>query len=361
MLKILIVDNSKYPTGAIRSIVSVINSLHNNGFEFYFCSPRNFYALNNFISIDFKELTKSVRSILYLPFLVINSIRILRLIGKENIQVVHFNDLYNMCGVIIKLVRPHIKVAYHVRLLPSSYVKKLYKVWQYLILKFANEIICVSEAVASHWPKRENIHVIYDAVGSVENLPVRVINNSDTITFLYLANYIRGKGHDAALQAFSEVYRKNPNIRLRMVGGDMGLMKNREFKNSLIQYVATHQMNAVVSIEDFSENIEVLMKQADIFLNFSESESFSMTCLEALYFGTPCIATVSGGPSEIIENGVSGLLVPVGDISKMKEAMMNLASDVEKRKLFSINGRVRARSVFNIETQAAKLATIYSS
>lgn len=364
--KICVIDNSTALTGALRSIIQIVNFLSLE-FNFFLLGPHKDHALNSPPSLNhaffrFYELRKGLTSIfLYLPGLIWNALKLVAFLNSNKISILHVNDLYNMCGIIIKLMRPRTKVIYHIRLLPSSYVRKLYKVWQYLILKLADEIICVSEAVASHWPKRDNIHVIYDAVGFIENLPERVIKNSDPVTFLYLANYIQGKGHDTALHAFQKVHQKNPNVRLRMVGSDMGLKKNQEFKDGLRQFILRHDLIEVVSLEDFSENVEALMKQVDVFLNFSESESFSMTCLEALYFGTPCIATASGGPSEIIEDGVSGLLVPVGDVAKMTEAMLGLASDVEKRKSFSQKGRLRARTVFSIQTQAAKLSTIYKS
>lgn len=360
---VIIVDNSVHWTGALRSILNFATFLKDN-FEFTLILPapssRRSKIEISYRVIPFLELKRNLTVLLYLPMLLINSVRILKLVRNSQ-AIVHVNDLYNMCGVVIKMIRPKTRVIYHVRLLPSSYVKSLYRVWQYFILKFTDEIICVSKAVASHWPQKKNIHVIYDAIESEESLPIRVIDNSKTISFLYLANYIQGKGHDVALLAFNEVYRVNPNVRLRMVGGDMGLTKNQEFKNGLIRFVEEHKLNDVVSIDGFSEHVEALMKQADIFLNFSESESFSMTCLEALYYGTPCIATRSGGPLEIIENDISGLLVPVGDVSRMIEAMIHLAADVEKRKLFSANGRLRARSVFSIQTQAVKLATLYAS
>jgi glycosyltransferase involved in cell wall biosynthesis len=361
---VFIIDNSTAITGAFRSILYSLTHIKTHYNITFIQDSKAPVIIDRDIrrcAFSFLEPKRNLSLVLYLPVLFRNSFKILSLIKNQAAPTLHVNDLYNMCGIVVKLFRPEIKLIYHIRLLPTSYAKSLYKVWRFFILKYADEVICVSQSVASHWPEQKNIHVIYDAIGSSEKLPSRMIGFTQIVTFLYLANFIPGKGHDAALHAFNEVYKRNPQVRLRVVGGDMGLTKNREFKDSLLQYATKHKLNAVVSIESFSDNVEALMKQADIFLNFSESESFSMTCLEALYFGTPCIATACGGPSEIIEDGVSGLLVPVGDVSKMKELMIDLASDIEKRKLFSINGRLRARTVFNIETQAAKLATIYSS
>ena len=74
----------------------------------------------------------------------------------------------------------------------------------------------------------------------------------------------------------------------------------------------------------FAEKISEEYLDAAIVLNFSESESFSLTCLEAMFYGRPVIATRSGGPSEIIDHNESGILVDVKDVDAMANAMTNL-------------------------------------
>jgi glycosyltransferase involved in cell wall biosynthesis len=86
-----------------------------------------------------------------------------------------------------------------------------------------------------------------------------------------------------------------------------------------------------------------------------------MTTLEALAYFTPAIVTDCGGPAEIIEDGISGKLVPVGNISAMAEAIVELANDPQRRQSFSINGRKQFEEKFNLEKQANKLAAVYNS
>lgn len=352
-------------TGARKSIESFAEIL-SKALEFTFVelpeAAQKIPMRTNFrrIPMPFLELRKNYTIVSYLPVLLINTVKIVRLLKTVKDPVLHVNDIYNMCGILVKIIKPDIKLIYHIRLLPGSYVQRAYKVWQRLILRYADEIVCVSGAVAHHWPKQENIHVIHDALPNVEKLPAKEIDGDvRKIQFLYMANYVTGKGHDKALEAFAKVYATNSQIILRMVGGDMGLNKNVAYKNRLIQRSVELGIKDAVIFENFSDNTEQVMKEADVFLNFSDSESFSMTCLEALYYGIPCIATASGGPSEIIEHNVSGLLIRVNDYSGMVSAMHDLANHAEKRRWFSENGRKRARVEFDLQRQALRLKALY--
>jgi glycosyltransferase involved in cell wall biosynthesis len=118
-------------------------------------------------------------------------------------------------------------------------------------------------------------------------------------------------------------------------------------------------MDDNISFQNHQEDMGEIYRKADILLNFSENESFSMVCLEALAYGKPLIATNSGGPAEIIDNGIDGLLIPNKDIDKMKDAILELSSDQFLREKFALNGPLKVRKRFNFEEQANKLGAIY--
>ena len=163
---------------------------------------------------------------------------------------------------------------------------------------------------------------------------------------LYPANYISGKGHRECLSAFSIAYQANKNIRLRFVGSDMGLAKSRELRHALEIEVERNGLSNVVKVEDFCAEKELMYKNADVVLNFSISESFSRTCFEASFYGVPVIATRCGGPEEIIENDVTGILVDLGDLDKMKEAILRLADDRQLRRSMGTAAAVHVRRRF---------------
>jgi L-malate glycosyltransferase len=74
-------------------------------------------------------------------------------------------------------------------------------------------------------------------------------------------------------------------------------------------------------------SVEELLSYADLFLLPSENESFGLAALEAMAAGAPVIASNAGGLPEVIEHGVSGYLLPIGDVEGMAEAGIRLLTD----------------------------------
>jgi N-acetyl-alpha-D-glucosaminyl L-malate synthase BshA len=97
------------------------------------------------------------------------------------------------------------------------------------------------------------------------------------------------------------------------------------------------------------DHIEPLFFCADLFLLPSEQESFGLTALEAMACSVPVIAAETGGLPEVISQGETGFLLPVGDIANMANKTVALLSDPEKYRLFKTQARKRAEENFDAE------------
>ena len=116
----------------------------------------------------------------------------------------------------------------------------------------------------------------------------------------------------------------------------------------------------MVTLDGPVSDVRKAFAQTDIALNFSESESFSMTCLEALACGVPLIATNCGGPAELFEHSESGYLIPNRDVKAGEKAILRLSADYEMRSRFAINSVRYVRCKFSVENTFKKLADIYA-
>jgi glycosyltransferase involved in cell wall biosynthesis len=126
----------------------------------------------------------------------------------------------------------------------------------------------------------------------------------------------------------------------------MGMTKNQEFRRELESTVQALGLGEMVQFDGFVADTESVMKEHDVILNFSEAESFSLTCLDALYYGVPLIASDCGGPAELFEDGRSGFLVPNRDVPAMAAAISRLTDDVALRRQFSMASRQFVRQKF---------------
>lgn len=366
---VLVVDNSRAVTGALNAMRHTTNALRNE-FSFVYVLPTGSAGRQLLVQdgyevqeLPFVEISRRKMDLfLYVPMLLVNGWRLYRLARRTKVTVVHLNDFYNLTGYVAQaLSLGRLRVVTHVRFLPQSLLQPLARTWRWMAQRFSTRVICVSVAVRHYFGPLDSVQVIYDPLPGLERHPVPLHTPAadSTVSLLYLSNYIPGKGQDLALKAFAIAYARDANLRLRFVGGDMGLAKNREFRQQLQARVENTSLQDVVSFEGFATDVEDEIKRADILLNFSESESFSLTCLDALYYGTPLIASDCGGPAELFEQGKSGLLVPNRNIEAMAGSINKLASDRVLREQFAIAGRAFVRQKFASSNTYYALATLY--
>jgi L-malate glycosyltransferase len=370
MKKILIVDNSQGMTGAFKSIF-LVTTLLKDQFEFHFAVPTGNEQLailleqNGFYlkRIKFIEISKKWSLVLYLPMLLINSWRLLRYIRRNDISIIHVNDLYNMTGVVIRIILPSVKLIHHVRLLSGSYAGLLYKFWVRTIGRVSDHIIVVSECVRSEVLKftdSNNVSRIYDFIELEEQWNTQE-RNDQLIKYLYPANFTLGKGHEYAIHSFRNALTFNNSIRITFSGTDFGRYQNKIYYRKLLNEANDLVKQGYITFTDAEVDIERMMKEHDVLLNFSESESFSMTCYEASFYGIPVVVTDCGGPTEFVEHEVSGIIVPRQDVNAMSQAILILASNSSMRKAIGMQARILIRKRIEEENAIGRYSVIYES
>ena len=106
-------------------------------------------------------------------------------------------------------------------------------------------------------------------------------------------------------------------------------------------------------------DVPLVMPALDVFVSASDGEPFGRAIVEAMAAGVPVIVTDSGGKAEIVEDGVSGVLVPQGDVAALAEAMGSLMRDPQRRERMGEAARERAKSSFSVERVARELMAVW--
>jgi N-acetyl-alpha-D-glucosaminyl L-malate synthase BshA len=96
-------------------------------------------------------------------------------------------------------------------------------------------------------------------------------------------------------------------------------------------------------------SVAELLACADLFLLPSESESFGLSALEAMASGVPVVASSAGGLPEVIEDGISGVLAPVGDVDGMAAAGIDILRDEARWRKMSEAARQLATERFGVD------------
>ena len=271
-------------------------------------------------------MKRSLPDLLRYPFAALASARMLarrlRELSCEHLQV---NDFYLLPGPLTRLFGFRGRIVTWVRIDPRRY-GMTGKIWLFAARRWSNSMVSVSKFIMACLPPAVRTQLVYGPS------PFRAATEGirDPKSMLFVGNYIFGKGQQEAITAFQQVAHRFPAATLVFHGGDMGLEKNRAYLAGLRRQAAAGPGAERILFGPFLSDLADARGRAGIALNFSHSESFSLTCLEACASGLAVIATLCGGPEEIIEDGVTGLLVPVGDTAAMADAMAGLLGDPDR-------------------------------
>ncbi|MFE0515398.1 glycosyltransferase family 4 protein [Streptomyces sp. NPDC058964] len=147
---------------------------------------------------------------------------------------------------------------------------------------------------------------------------------------------VPAKRFDLLIEAFAEVTAKFPDWRLRIYGAGADQKRLREL-------IDEQGLDGQATLKGAVSPIEAEFAKASIVASASDAESFGMTLVEAMRCGVPVVATDCPlGPAEIIDDGVDGRLVPMGDRQALATALCDLIADEPRRRRMGEAARTAA-------------------
>ena len=276
------------------------------------------------LRVPMPQLRKSVASLAgFFPGLAASSLRIRRELRRRGCERVQINDFYLLHGAMLRTLGFRGRIVTWIRFDPQRY-GPLARPLLAAARRSSDSIVAVSRFIQSRLPATMDTTLVYEA--RTPEPPTSAPPERER-RLVYVGNFIPGKGQDHAIAAFERVAPRFPDVRLCFAGGDMGLDKNRAFRAELEQRARRGPAAAQIEFSGPTDDLASIYNSAYGALNFSASESFSLTCQDASAFGLPIVATSSGGPQEIVDDAVTGFLVPVGDVDAMADRIGRLLAD----------------------------------
>ena len=161
------------------------------------------------------------------------------------------------------------------------------------------------------------------------------------------------KGHSTLLRAMSKLIQQS-NVLSHLV-----LVGDGELRSSLEGLVSQLKLDSHVSFLGYRPDASQLIYDFDIFAHPSRWEGFGLVFLEAMAAGVPIIATRTSAIPEIVEDGETGLLVPVDDGDALSDALSLLLTNGPLRKRMGLAGRRRLEEHFSVQKMVEETAKIY--
>jgi L-malate glycosyltransferase len=174
---------------------------------------------------------------------------------------------------------------------------------------------------------------------------------NDAVVVTSIGSLIRRKGQDVLLRAFSLLGAARE--RHLLVVGDGPEQAQLE------RLVVELGLKGRVTFLGYSNDIGQICSASDVLALASRMESFGLVLAEAGYFGLPVVASAVGGIPEVVEDGVTGLLVPPEDPAALAAALARLIDDRDYRIRLGRAGRERVEVLFSVERMAENFHQAY--
>jgi len=306
-------------------------------------------------------------------------LRLSRIIDENSIEILHCTLKISLfiawVARLLSTRKPRIVVALHSTKSRGHKERLLNHILYRWLLRSCEKIIYVCNEQKKYLTKESSTshdrgEVIYNGVNVEIYNPDSYIDKKmqleimqgmtkSSFVFCCIAGFRKEKGHNLLIKAFALLAGEYDDVYLLFAGDGN---EREEIKYFIDYYKLQERIHMLGIVKDVRSvlaisNVSVLASTA--------VETFSMAMLESMAMKVPVIASDIGGLSEAIENGVTGYLVPPGDVYKLKEVMKYMLENPEQTREMGNASRNKVVNEFSekrmIEDTEKLLATIINS
>lgn len=239
----------------------------------------------------------------------------------------------------------------------------LYPLLEPLSTVLTRRVVCVCQAVLeSHvsrlpWAARRFVTVANGISSAAHTRPRGVTRSElgiagDAPVVLSIGSLSIQKAQHLLIDAFAPVAAADPAAVL-LIAGDGPL------REALVARIAAAGLTDRVRLLGARDDAADLLEACDLFVLSSQREGLPITLIEAMRAGRACVSTRIGGTPEVVEEGVTGRLVPPGDFAALGAALAGLVTDPALRTRMGDAGRRRWRERFTAERMVRDTEALY--
>lgn len=293
----------------------------------------------------------------------LNARALARIIDDEAIDILHLHwtkdlPLAVMAKLLSKL-KPRVVQTRHMRMTrfkDDFYHRFLYKNMD-MILAVTQQ---VKEQIEKFVPSEicPKVEVLYigaeqPTLISPEERKARreSLGLGDSFTVGIVGRIEPAKGQYLVIDAVEKLIFQGIDARALIVGQTM----SEEYLKTLQNDVENRKLDNQIIFTGFTREAQTLMQLCDVMVLATENETFGLVLIEAMMCGVCVVASDSGGPLEIIDDGINGLLFKTFDSDDLSDKLLLLQKDTTERVRFAIAGKQKAMEKFESEKQFGML------
>ncbi|HST52450.1 MAG TPA: glycosyltransferase [Pyrinomonadaceae bacterium] len=167
------------------------------------------------------------------------------------------------------------------------------------------------------------------------------------------------KGQEVFVRAASLVYEKFGASVEFVIAGEDDANAGR-YRARVERLITELGLESRVHLKGRCDDVARMLASLDVFVSASRTESFGMAMAEALACGVPVVATATEGAREVVEDGSTGLIVPIGDAAAIAAAVVSLLEDEARRLAFAARASSSARERFALERMVEETERVYA-
>ena len=166
------------------------------------------------------------------------------------------------------------------------------------------------------------------------------------------------KGQHIFIEAAALVNQRFPDARFFIIGAAM--FGEDDYEQEVRRLPAQLGIADVVEFTGFRNDVKRAIAELDLVVHAStKGEPFGQVIIEGMAAGKPVVATRGGGVPEIVEDGRTGILVPMGDSQAMAKAICQILSDPAEAKEMGTRARQRVAEHFTLQQTARRVEAVY--
>jgi glycosyltransferase involved in cell wall biosynthesis len=167
------------------------------------------------------------------------------------------------------------------------------------------------------------------------------------------------KGQHVLVEALPALFETHPNTRVYFVGG--GAVNKPDYGPGLVARCEALGVAERVTFTGIRDDVPDILRQATILVLPSVTpEPFGRTLVEGMAAGCAVVATAAGGPLVIVEDQVSGVLVPPDDSKALAASLVALLDEPERMRRLGAAGQARARACFSLDRLVDEMADLFT-